>query len=68
VIQYVKGALATLPYLGFLAPEEPEPEERLVRTNRLRSTWLDLIVTYSYRLDTSTSLSPKDGPLSVRLS
>lgn len=32
VIQYIKGALAALPYLGFLAPEGSESEERLVRT------------------------------------
>jgi len=38
MIQYIKGTLATLPYLGFLAPEEPESEERLVRSSRLRST------------------------------
>ena len=57
MIQYIKGKLATLPYLGFLAPEKPEPEERLVRTTRLRSTWLDLIFVVvldsTYRLPSS---------------
>jgi len=35
MVQYIRGALASLPFLGFLAPVESESEERLVRTTRL---------------------------------
>ena len=68
MVQYVRGALATLPYLGFLAADEPESEERLVRTARLWSTWLGLIFVCRVRLDTSTSLPLEGSSLSSRSS
>jgi len=34
-VQYIRGALASLPFLGFLAPEESGSEEQPVRATRL---------------------------------
>jgi len=42
IVRYIRGALALLPYLGLLAPEESESVKRPVRATRLRRTSLDL--------------------------
>ena len=62
IVRCIRGGLASLPYLGFLASEEPESVKRTVLATRPRPTFLDLTVICRTRLNIPPGLTLQDGP------
>ena len=65
IVRCIRGGLASLPYLGFLASEEPESVKRTVLATRPRPTFLDLTVICRTRLNIPLDMAAYSFPLAT---